>query len=59
MKKDEILFAKMDKGATIPSKRDEDAGYDIYALPVLKALLTMVFIPKTTHGNGMQEAIRI
>ena len=31
MKKDEILFAKMDKGATIPSKRDEDAGYDIYA----------------------------
>ena len=30
MKKDEILFAKVDKHATIPSKRDEDAGYDIY-----------------------------
>ena len=31
MKKDEILFAKVDKNATIPSKRDEDAGYDIYS----------------------------
>ena len=31
MKKDEILFAKLDKHATIPSKIDEDAGYDIYA----------------------------
>lgn len=30
MKKDEILFAKVDKHAIIPSKRDEDAGYDIY-----------------------------
>lgn len=30
MKKDEILFAKVDKQAIIPSKRDEDAGYDIY-----------------------------
>lgn len=27
----EIKFAKLTEGARIPSKRDEDAGYDIYA----------------------------
>ena len=27
----EIKFAKLTDGARIPSKRDEDAGYDIYA----------------------------
>ena len=27
----EIKFAKLTDGAKIPSKRDEDAGYDIYA----------------------------
>lgn len=27
----EILFAKVRQGAMIPSKRDEDAGYDVYA----------------------------
>ena len=27
----EIRFAKTRAGATIPSKRDEDAGYDLYA----------------------------
>lgn len=29
---DEIYFAKMREGATIPTKREEDAGYDLYAL---------------------------
>lgn len=28
---DELFFAKVKNGAIIPSKRDEDAGYDIYA----------------------------
>ena len=28
----EIKFAKLTDGAKIPSKRDEDAGYDIYAV---------------------------
>lgn len=28
---DRIYFAKMREGATIPSKREEDAGYDLYA----------------------------
>ena len=28
---DTIYFAKIREGATIPSKRDEDAGYDVYA----------------------------
>lgn len=27
----EILFSKLDKNAKIPNKRDEDAGYDIFA----------------------------
>lgn len=27
-----IKFAKVDERATIPSKEDEDAGYDIYAI---------------------------
>lgn len=27
----EILFAKLDKNAKIPTKREEDAGYDIFA----------------------------
>lgn len=31
MNKDVIYFAKMNRKAIIPSKRDEDAGYDIYA----------------------------
>lgn len=30
-KKDEIFFAKVKEGATIPSKRDEDGCYDVYA----------------------------
>lgn len=28
---DVIYFAKIREGATIPTKRDEDAGYDVYA----------------------------
>lgn len=27
----DIFFAKMREGATIPTKKDEDAGYDMYA----------------------------
>ena len=27
----EILFAKLREGAVIPSKRDEDSDYDLYA----------------------------
>ena len=30
-KKTELLFAKVRDTATIPSKRDEDGGYDVYA----------------------------
>lgn len=30
-KDDEIFFAKMKPNAIIPSKKDEDAGYDVYA----------------------------
>ena len=29
--KNKILFSKLHKNATIHSKREEDAGYDIYA----------------------------
>ena len=28
---DSVYFAKIRTGATIPTKRDEDAGYDLYA----------------------------
>ena len=28
---DKIYFAKMKEGAVIPAKREEDAGYDLYA----------------------------
>lgn len=28
---DSVYFAKIKPGATIPTKRDEDAGYDLYA----------------------------
>ena len=28
---DKIYFAKMKEGAVIPTKREEDAGYDLYA----------------------------
>lgn len=31
MKRENIYFAKVKEGAIIPSKRDEDAGMDIYA----------------------------
>lgn len=31
MRKDEILFAKKDNTVIIPSKRDEDGAFDIYA----------------------------
>lgn len=31
MKKNQICFAKINPNATIPTKRDEDAGYDLYA----------------------------
>ena len=31
VKKNEIYFSKIREGAKIPSKRDEDAGYDMYA----------------------------
>lgn len=29
---EKLYFAKVDKGATIPTKRDEDAGRDLYSL---------------------------
>jgi dUTP pyrophosphatase len=28
---DKLMFAKLKEGAKIPTKRDEDAGYDVYA----------------------------
>lgn len=28
---DKVLFAKLDENAVIPSKREDDAGYDLYA----------------------------
>ncbi len=31
VKENEVYFAKIKENAIIPSKRDEDAGYDIYA----------------------------
>lgn len=31
IKKDEIYFAKLKDKAIVPSKKDEDAGYDLYA----------------------------
>ena len=31
VKDDELYFAKIREKATIPSKKDEDAGYDTYA----------------------------
>ena len=31
VKDDEIYFAKIRETATIPTKKDEDAGYDMYA----------------------------
>ena len=31
IKKDEIYFAKLKDNAIVPSKKDEDAGYDLYA----------------------------
>ena len=31
VERDELLFAKLREDAIIPSKREEDAGYDIYA----------------------------
>ena len=31
MKNDEIYFAKLKDKAIIPSKNDEDAGYDLFA----------------------------
>ena len=31
VKKNEIYFSKIREGAKIPTKRDEDAGYDLYA----------------------------
>lgn len=42
--KDKILFAKMKPGAIIPTKRAEDAGYDIY--PVLDG--DIVILPNQT-----------
>lgn len=36
MTKDVLYFAKTDSQATIPTKRDEDAGYDVYALIELR-----------------------
>ncbi|MBQ7452888.1 MAG: dUTP pyrophosphatase [Clostridia bacterium] len=31
VKENELVFAKMREGAIIPTKKDEDAGYDLYA----------------------------
>ena len=31
MKKQQLLFAKTKEGAIIPSKREEDGAFDIYA----------------------------
>lgn len=42
----EIKFAKLTDGAKIPSKRDEDAGYDIYA--DLKGSPFILIPPHTT-----------
>ncbi|MBR6293535.1 MAG: dUTP pyrophosphatase [Lachnospiraceae bacterium] len=44
----EVKFARLREGAIIPSKRDEDAGYDIYACikePVVIKPLDSVMIP--------------
>ena len=44
----EVKFARLKEGAVIPSKRDEDAGYDIYACikePVVIKPLDSVMIP--------------
>lgn len=32
MTKDVLYFSKVDSQATVPTKRDEDAGWDVYAL---------------------------
>jgi dUTP pyrophosphatase len=44
-----IKFAKVSEGAKIPSKREEDAGYDIYACFEEDCMVirphTSVFIP--------------
>lgn len=51
----ELKFAKTREGAVIPSKRDEDAGYDIYAcIPD-----TLVIMPHRTEivPSGIAAAI--
>ena len=51
----ELKFAKTREGAVIPSKRDEDAGYDIYAC----IEDTIVIMPHTTEivPSGIAAAI--
>ena len=51
----ELKFAKTREGAVIPSKRDEDAGYDIYAC----IEETLVIMPHRTEivPSGIAAAI--
>ena len=40
--KNTILFSKVNPNAIIPTKRDEDAGYDVYSC--FDAKLTIIFV---------------
>jgi dUTP pyrophosphatase len=53
----ELLFAKLNPDAIIPSKRDEDAGYDIY--PVYDKTGAFLLYPHTTTAipTGLASVI--
>lgn len=50
-----LYFFKADSRAIIPSKRDEDAGYDVYMLPTKEAVIIM---PGETYlaDTGLRSA---
>lgn len=53
VKGNQLLFAKVRENAIIPSKRDEDAGYDIYPCPREEDVITGYedgLIPVTVPG---------